>query len=60
MADGDIRILYEYVAEEAESHAGMDAEDLQETIMQDREIRRLAEIIRETMPAQEPLVYSST
>lgn len=59
MAGEDIRILFEYVAEEAKSHAGMDAEDLQETIIQDREIRQMAEIIREATPTQEPLLYSS-
>lgn len=58
MAGEDIRILFEYVAE-AKSHAGMDAEDLQETIIQDREIRQMAEIIREATPTQEPLRYSS-
>ena len=59
MADEEFRILFEYVAEEAKSHAGMDTEYLQETIMQDREIRQLAEIIREATPTQEPLLYSS-
>ena len=60
MADGEFRILFEYVAEGVRSQAESDMDDLQETMIQDREIRQLAEIIREATPAPEPLLYSSS
>ena len=60
MGEGEFRILFEYVDEGVRSQAEMGMDDLQETMIQDREIRELAEIIKEAIPEPEPLLYSSS
>lgn len=60
MAEGEFRTLLEYAAEGAGSQGESGADGLQDAMVQDREIRELAEAIREAAPAPEPLLYSGT
>ena len=60
MADREFRIFFEYVAEGVNSQKELGMGDLQEAMTQDREIRQLAEIIRDATPEPEPLLYSSS
>lgn len=59
MVNEEPHTLFERVVAETRSQVYLGLEELQDTMIQDREIRELAEIIRESMPVTEPLLYSS-
>ena len=60
MASERFRILFDHRDKEVRSNAEMRLNDLEDMMIQDEEIRRLAEIIRDATPVSEPLLYSSS
>ena len=60
MAEDGFRVLFKYMDKEHQSLSNLESDMLRSTMIQDEEIRRLAEIIRDATPADEPLIYSSS
>ncbi len=57
MASGKFKIVFEQM-EEAENQLEMAT--MKETMIQSEEIRKLIEVMEETMPVDEPIIYSGS
>ena len=60
MANERFKVLFDHMDVVLRSHPELRLDKLEGEMIQDEEIRRLMEIIRDTTPTPKPLLYSSS